>query len=305
MADAGRQHLQQHLGAFRLRRRLLVELQRLAADADLEHTHCPYSPRMLDCLDTRTTLPSTAGHPCPTNAAKTIVMRCKKYLCRASGDLPPAPPLSDGSMASLALDHEPARAAERHLACVGELIDSARDRRRPRETCQGPRRQRARAARRGGAALKAALDGRPRQGRATAARRTATAAAAPSGSAGWKTRSSASCSSSRASIFIRRRIPSRGRTHGGRRHRRLRPRPAGAGLRHRSAVPAALQADRLGRVDRRGHPLLPVGHRAEGRPRHPLGRRMHPPGQGGHDHPHRDPGGALPVRRPQALRRTG
>ena len=44
--------------------------------------------------------------------------------------------------------------------------------------------------------------------------------------------------------------------------------------------------------------LLPVGHRAEGRPRHPLGRRMHPPGQGGHDHPHRHPGSALPARRP-------
>ena len=52
-------------------------------------------------------------------------------------------------------------------------------------------------------------------------------------------------------------------------------------------VPAALQADRLGRVGRRRHSLLPVGHRPEGRPRHPLGRRVHPPGQGRHDHPHR------------------
>ena len=96
----------------------------------------------------------------------------------------------------------------------------------------------------------------------------------------------------------------RGRAHGDRRDRRLRPRPAGAGLRHRSAVPAALQADRLGRVGRRGDPLLPVGHGAEGRPRHALGRRMHPPGQGGHDDPHRDPRGALPARRPQAVRRA-
>ena len=34
-------------------------------------------------------------------------------------------------------------------------------------------------------------------------------------------------------------------------------------------------------------PLLPLGHGPEGRPRHALGRRMHPPGQGGHDDPHR------------------
>ncbi len=51
----------------------------------------------------------------------------------------------------------------------------------------------------------------------------------------------------------------------------------------------ALQADRLGRVDRGSDPLLPVGHRTEGRPCHALGGRMHPPGQGGHDHPHRHP----------------
>ena len=37
-------------------------------------------------------------------------------------------------------------------------------------------------------------------------------------------------------------------------------------------VHPALQADRLGRAGRRGHPLLPVGHGAEGRPRHALGR---------------------------------
>ncbi len=34
----------------------------------------------------------------------------------------------------------------------------------------------------------------------------------------------------------------------------------------------AVQADRLGRVDRRSDSLLPVGHRAEGRPRHAFGR---------------------------------
>ena len=97
----------------------------------------------------------------------------------------------------------------------------------------------------------------------------------------------------------------RSRAHGDRRDRRLWPRPAGAGLRHRSAVPAALQADGVGRVGRRGDPLLPVGSRAEGRPRHALDRRMHPPGQGGHDDPHRHPGIALPARRPQAVRRAG
>ena len=38
-----------------------------------------------------------------------------------------------------------------------------------------------------------------------------------------------------------------------------------------------------GESGRRGHPLLPVGHRAEGRPCHALDRRVHPPGQGRHD----------------------
>ena len=77
------------------------------------------------------------------------------------------------------------------------------------------------------------------------------------------------------------------RAHGGGRDRRLWPRPVGAGLRHRSVVPAALQADRLGRIRRRGAALLPVGHGAESRPRDAFGQRMHPPGQGRHDHPHR------------------
>ena len=40
--------------------------------------------------------------------------------------------------------------------------------------------------------------------------------------------------------------PFRRRAHGDRRHRRLRPRAAGAGLRHRSAVPASLQEDARG-----------------------------------------------------------
>src|SRR5262249_3929670 len=56
--------------------------------------------------------------------------------------------------------------------------------------------------------------------------------------------------------------PFRSRAHGGRRHRRLWPRRARARLRHRSPVPAALQADRLGRIRRRNDPVLPVGHGA-------------------------------------------
>jgi hypothetical protein len=69
--------------------------------------------------------------------------------------------------------------------------------------------------------------------------------------------------------------PLRRRAHGDRRGRRLRPRHAGAGLRHRPAVPAALQADALGRAGRRIHALHAVGPRPEGRPRHPQHRRMH------------------------------
>jgi hypothetical protein len=39
VADAGGQHLEQHLGAGRLRRRIFVALKRLAAGADLEAAH--------------------------------------------------------------------------------------------------------------------------------------------------------------------------------------------------------------------------------------------------------------------------
>jgi hypothetical protein len=42
MADTGGENLQQDLGACRLRRGLLVELQRLTANADLEHAHCRF-----------------------------------------------------------------------------------------------------------------------------------------------------------------------------------------------------------------------------------------------------------------------
>ena len=64
----------------------------------------------------------------------------------------------------------------------------------------------------------------------------------------------------------------RGRTHGGGCDRRLRPRPVGAGLRHRSSVSTALQTNGVGGIGRRGAALLLVGYGIEGRPRHALGR---------------------------------
>ena len=49
VADAGGEHLQQDLRAGRLRRRRLVALERLAADADLEHAHGRFSPERSGC----------------------------------------------------------------------------------------------------------------------------------------------------------------------------------------------------------------------------------------------------------------
>ena len=68
------------------------------------------------------------------------------------------------------------------------------------------------------------------------------------------------------------------RGHRARRRRRLWPRHAGAGLRHRSALHPALQADALGRAGHRIHPLYALGPRPEGRPRRALGRRLPPHG---------------------------
>ena len=65
------------------------------------------------------------------------------------------------------------------------------------------------------------------------------------------------------------------RAHVDRRHRRLRPRAAGAWLRHRSAVPASLQEDGMGRERRRVHALHSVGSRLQGRARDPHRRSMH------------------------------
>ena len=116
--------------------------------------------------------------------------------------------------------------------------------------------------------------------------------------------SSACCSTSCSSISTFGK-PVRGRAHRDRRDRRLRPRPAGAGLRHRSPVPASLQADRLGRERRRGHSLLlwdlrlKVGHATRSID------ECITPGQGGHDDPHRAARSALPARRQEAVRRDG
>ena len=203
-------------------------------------------------------------------------------------------------MASLALDQDDAPAAERTSRGSGELIDAraiTADLEKLAKAHTGNERElRSLVAQK----LKVALDRRPRQGRATAAEGPSRAAlrraALQDGRRGHphpvRIRAQAPLSVAK---------PERGRTHGGCRDRRLRPRAAGARLRHRSVVSVALQADRMGRVDRRSHSLLPVGSRAEGRPRHSLGRRMHPPGEGGHDHPHRHSRSALPARRPQIV----
>src|ERR1700733_9722131 len=77
-------------------------------------------------------------------------------------------------------------------------------------------------------------------------------------------------SGARSSLFFANSF--RRRTDGGGGDRRLWPRADGAGIRHRSSLYPALQADRLGRAGRRSHSLLPVGHGAEGRPCDALGR---------------------------------
>ena len=59
VADAGGQNLQQDFGALRLRRRLLVEPQRLAADADLEHAHVVSLPAFFLPQET---IPGAARH---------------------------------------------------------------------------------------------------------------------------------------------------------------------------------------------------------------------------------------------------
>ena len=88
-----------------------------------------------------------------------------------------------------------------------------------------------------------------------------------------------------------------------RRGRRLRPRHAGAGLRHRPPVPAALQADAVGRESSNSCSTC-CGTSVEGRPCHPHHRRMHPPVAHRHDHPHRDPRSALHLRRRGPLQRA-
>ncbi len=98
--------------------------------------------------------------------------------------------------------------------------------------------------------------------------------------------------------------PDHRRAHRDRRRRRLRPQRTGPGIRRRPAVPAPLQADAARRADRRVPAVPAVGSGAEGRPFHPVVRRVHPPGQGRRDHPHRAAGIALPVGRRDTLRRV-
>ncbi len=52
------------------------------------------------------------------------------------------------------------------------------------------------------------------------------------------------------------------------------------------------------------HALYALGCRPQGRPCHPLRRGQPAPGQGGPHDPHRAPGGALPLGRPDALQRA-
>ena len=56
-----------------------------------------------------------------------------------------------------------------------------------------------------------------------------------------------------------------------------------------------------GEIGRRIHPLCALGPRPEGRPRDAERRRMRPPVALRHDHPHRDPRGALHLGRQGAL----
>ena len=206
-------------------------------------------------------------------------------------------------MASLALETGPRTAPEHPTRNSGELIDIravAADLESLAKTHSGGRRElRSALAQR----LKTALnEGRAKAEQPSAQGPARTALRRAAVPAGRRDHPPAVRLRAQASLSVAE--PVRGRAHGGDRDRRLRPRAAGARLRHRSVVPLALQADRLGRVDRGSDPLLPVGHRLKSRPRHPLGRRMHPPGQGGHDHPHRHSGSALPARRPEAVRRA-
>ena len=312
VADAGGQHLQQHLGARRLRRRRLVAAAaagRRRRPGTYAWTVLPSACCWLFACRQRTKLGAhmvTTLHCSSPSKEHRIAaifaqpadkcLRPTIPLSRRRDDILRALGYAECAMTSLALEHD-TRAPRPTSARPSELIDSARassptSKASPRRHAGDERELRTAVAQR----LKAALHAgraRPR----SCCSRTATAGAAPSGSARCRTRSSASCSNSPRKHLYPSQNPSEAERMAvvatGGYGRGLH----GAGLRHRSAVPAALQADRLGRVGRRSDPLLPVGHGPEGRPRHALGRRMHPPGQGGHDHPHRAPRSALPARR--------
>ena len=163
------------------------------------------------------------------------------------GDLTPGLRYPDGPMASPVIERDSPKAAAAPARAPAELIDAKRHRRRPRKARQDQARQRRRIARGAGAAAQGRADRGPRQGRTAAAqgspRPPLRRAAVPDGRRNHphplRLRAQASLSVGE---------PVRDRAHGRGRDRRLWPRAAGAGLRHRSAVSAALQADRLGRV---------------------------------------------------------
>ena len=106
-----------------------------------------------------------------------------------------------------------------------------------------------------------------------------------------------------AKVF-RRRQSDRRRAHGGGRGGRLWPRGAGAVLRHRSAVPAPLQADGPHRADDRVPAVPALGSRPQGRAGDPLDRRLraHRPRRSGGLH--QSARGALSVGRRRAVRRV-
>ena len=87
--------------------------------------------------------------------------------------------------------------------------------------------------------------------------------------------------------------------------RRIRARHARAGVRHRSSVPAAGQADAGRAEDRRIAALCALGPQTEGRPRDPHRRGVPEAGARRHDDPHDADRGAAHHRRQGAVRDPG
>ena len=98
--------------------------------------------------------------------------------------------------------------------------------------------------------------------------------------------------------------PDHRRAAGGDRGRRLRPGRAGAGLRHRPALPAPLQAHADGRAAGRVPALQAVGSRPEGRPGDALRGRIDQAGPAGSQRADRPARDAFRLGQPAALRRA-